>query len=763
MIAAPSAEPSSGTAGTPVMRAEGVKGRLPHLTHPRRHGNVRPLPNASFGAWAPGARRLCFGRRQPDPGTLRAEGISVKVDMRPSQDESLERLRQRLRDLEHRAEVLEHPAVPEVERRAAMAELLARESDQDRPPPLDSPSWRMGRLGSVGPGRREQGVAPSLLPAIHGVAELKAHHQKSEARTEGEVIYVASAQPSGVDLSLRYEDGVLVRAVLSNVYGMARDVTEAVRTVRTVPLRLRRPGSTTESRATKPSHRGFGPSTLTPTPPYPPVLEVLARAVIRTADLAALDRARVDAGEPPYVLPEGAVAHSLAASDPRVAAVRPLRVLAVEAVEAPGIDSWWQMLGALKSWGFAIMPLTWRCKGLQEVLDFVAALQQAAPSFEIALEGGTLTHHRPPPEGLPRTVRLAFPPVGRVSAVDKIYHAVSRTGTLLPVVQLGRAADGPPLPERAPVPASAAGLVSLRPGQSVRVRPGGVAPAVVPEVLSPVGPEPTPGCPSCTAPPRGGLHKVCASPRCPGRDRALLAHLAGPRGLRLPSLSPDLIDRLLAERGPLDLPAVLGLDGDEIDRMAPGAGARFAAERAEWTRLAGWRVLYWAGIRQLGERGARLVLQQAFSLGRLFEMRPSELLDLEGVEPGALEALLEWLRGPGPDFLARLRATGVDLLDARAAFPAPFCHQRVVVDGRFAAGAHHIVDEIERKGGRVEPRVNRTTDFVVLGERADRTRDAAAVYALPVLDETAWQRLVEAFDDQAPARQGGADPSRPPG
>src|SRR6185436_11813493 len=103
------------------------------------------------------------------------------------------------------------------------------------------------------------------------------------------------------------------------------------------------------------------------------------------------DRRRVDSGEPPYISARGAVSCSLRRLDARITASRRLAFFASGSDMLPsGVDSEWQLLGALKSWGFAVLPVSWRCTGIAEVLDFIATLHQLAPTFEYPLEGGTL-------------------------------------------------------------------------------------------------------------------------------------------------------------------------------------------------------------------------------------------------------------------------------------------------------------------------------------------------------------------------------------
>ena len=669
--------------------------------------------------------------------------------MEPEQ-ESLDSLRVQLRDLEHRAEILEYPEVPEHQRMHMLRVLRERERAAGEMP-LDSPTQRLEVPSRVSIARASHGRPWPVPAAVQNVPELRSFHERHAAR-DIDNVYVAEAVVAGVDVALHYEDGLLVRAITRGDGHSGEDVTPNIRAIPSVPLRLKTPGSKTESRVTKPASQGLGPSTMTPTPVFPDLLEIRARVTMRTADLNALDRRRVDAGDPPYVLVEGAVSSSLRCLDPRVTGHRALKLFALEALDSPELESRWSMLGALKSWGFAIIPLTWRCRGLQEVLDFVSTLQQVASNFDYGLEGGRLSLNVVRTEGLASAIRLMFPPSGRRGVASKAYYAVGRTGAILPVVPLRRAAEEElAVPERAPIPVAAQGLLEIPSGTNVRVRPGGVAPIVVTDEMVSYPEKSRWVCASCPDEVRTSrpdqVFLRCQTDSCPGRARAQWLHLIGPRGLNLSFLEASMVDVLVAEFGAPDLPTFLNLSEDDIDRMAPGQAERWLEGLGAHKKMPLWRALYLAGIPELAEHDARIIAQQAFSVERFVELTDADFDQIEGVSPEVLSSLKLWIAGGrGRTYLERMLAAGVDMTDARSSFPAPFLGRKVVVEGRFSRSTLHIIDEIERRGGRIQSTVGRTTDFVVLGDHSERARNMAIMYGIPILDEPAYRRLDQLFD-----------------
>lgn len=665
-------------------------------------------------------------------------------------------LKNQIADQEHRIYVLEHP----MESRRVLAGLLAQMralelNGLERTP--DSPTWRDGsaaRSEFVTQSHRRPWPEP---PSVQSVADLRSLHA-TIATEQNDPSYVASATMPGLEVVLTYLDGVLCRAVLRGDGLTGEDVTDNIRAMPSVPLRLRAAGTITETRITKLTRQALGPATLTPVPPFPHELHIRAFVTMRTLDLTALDRRRVDAGDPPYVLPRAAVLGSLRRLDPKITATRRLKLFATSTDEAPaGIDTEWQRLGALKSWGFSIMPVTWRCKGLQEVLDFVGALQQIAPTFEYPLEGGSLVVNRMAvvhqDTTAQRQVRLIFPAPGRPAIVKQTYFAVGRGGGILPVVQLEKDPDANlAVPDRAPLPAQAGvhGL-GLAPGRKIRVRPGTVAPVIVID-SEPETPAPDGQCPACSSP----LHvaadepfRRCVNADCIGRARARLLHMVGPRGLKMQSLSVKLVERLVAGVGIRDGLDLLLLNPSTIEALNPGAGSVFEQEVEKAKRLPLWRLLYLLAIPHVSERSARVIAHHLVDLEHLMALGPQDALRIEDIPVEAARGLSHWLQSEGPRTFVRIKQLQLQVVDSREDFPAPFLGQNVVVAGELKRGLAQAGDEVERRGGLLLANVGRLTDVLIWGTGAQREFDTAAMYRVPAVDEDTFEYLVDSTNGKS--------------
>jgi DNA ligase (NAD+) len=416
----------------------------------------------------------------------------------------------------------------------------------------------------------------------------------------------------------------------------------------------------------------------------------------------------------------------------------------------PPIEAEWQLLGALKSWGFAVMPVTWRCAGINEVLDFISALHQIAPAFEFPLEGGTLrvnklsfqSRARFSQEGAMDAVALAFPMPGRLAVVSNVYFAVGRAGAVLPVALMEKApGQDLPVPERAPIPAeSVDAMLPLRKGSSIRVRPGSVAPVISVDRWD-GGHLSIEACPICSgllrrAPDEPFAH--CENLACRGRARARLLHLIGPRGLRLESINVKTIDKLLIDPGLLDAADLMTLAPDAVERAAPGRGEIFRSEIERARRVPLWRLLYLLAIPHVSEHSARAIAHHVFDVPHLEKLSEEECLAIPNVSLEALIGLARWLSSEGPRMLRRLKQGGVEVLDGAQSFPAPFFNRLVCVAGDLEVlGNVHAMDEIERRGGILVHRVSRATDYLVVGKNAQKATESAKQYGIPVIEEPA--------------------------
>ncbi|MCC7382771.1 MAG: hypothetical protein IT384_13125 [Deltaproteobacteria bacterium] len=667
--------------------------------------------------------------------------------------EKAQSLREELAYHDHRYHVLEYPLIS-TRRYWEMREALAEIEREGVPIELDSASRRAGgatRSAFELVTHRPPWPAP---PVLRSPSELRRYVEQVIQREGPSPVFIGGARLTGVEVALTYAGGFLVRAVLRGSGREGEDVTDNARTIGSVPLLLRPPGTITESRVSAISAPVLGPSTMTPVPPFPGELVVRGIVTMRTFDCHALDRARIDSGEPPYVEPLAAIEASIRRFDPRISLSRRLFFFASSVARPPpGSESQWQLLAALKSWGFRVAPLAWRCVGHDEVLDFITALQQAKPTFEYPLDGGVLTLSRifdDDASAVPRSVFLSFTSLGRRARVPNVYRAIGRGGAVLPVALLSRVEErDPPVPNGAPVPAiSGTRLLDVRAGSVVRVLPGTVAPHLTVDGAAEERGSEAKGetCPACQQPLRTSRDEAfsrCENLRCRGRARARVLHLVGPRGLALRSITSKQAEGLLSGSG-TPLVEYYRVDVDAVEKIAPGAGAAFAEEREAHRRLPLWRLLYLSSIPLIGERVSRAVASHAQGIDGLIGLVRQVPLPLRGVPLEVQGSLRQWLESEGRQLIAALLEAGVAILGEEEVLSAPLLGKTLVIAGKLQQiGVEQATDEIERRGGRVEGTVTRRTDLMVLGIEAGEAQASAEAFGVIVIDEQALIGLLK--------------------
>ena len=164
-----------------------------------------------------------------------------------------------------------------------------------------------------------------------------------------------------------------------------------------------------------------------------------------------------------------------------------------------------------------------------------------------------------------------------------------------------------------------------------------------------------------------------------------------------------------------------------------------------------WRFVYLSAVPGVCEHDARKIVRHVRTTDRLERLTPAEAGRIPGLGPEAAAGLAGWLSGAGRGATVRAKQAGLTLLGDDEVFSAPFLDKTVVVAGQLEPGAAQIADEIERRGGIIQPRVGRNTDLVVVGKAAQKTFDTAAMYGVLVLDEESVADLLRQTGPVVPA------------
>jgi DNA ligase (NAD+) len=666
-------------------------------------------------------------------------------------------LRDQIRHHEERYYVHDAPEIADAEFDALVRELRALEAEHPDLVTADSPTQRVGGRPAEGYTTVEH-LQPMLsLDNAYNDAELRAFDDRVRRGLDADqpVTYVAELKIDGLSIALTYEDHVLVRAATRGDGTRGEDVTANVRTIRSIPLRLR-----------------AGPAART---------EVRGEVYLSRSAFARMNQEQEEAGAPLFANPRNAAAGTLRNLDPAHVAKRGLRMWAYHVVvEGTGIDRHRETLEALAAWGLPVEP-HWRvCAGIDEVVAFCAEWRDRRHDLPFETDGVVVkVDARAERERLGATskfprwaVAFKFPAQQATTTLRDIALQVGRTGAVTPVavlepVLLARSTIGMATLHNADEVARK----DVRIGDRVLIEKGG---DVIPKIVQVVDPDrPDRGepwqmpqtCPSCGSHlvrPEGEVVWRCENASCPARLRRSIEHFASRHAMDIEGLGEAIVDVLISQGLVRTVADLYGLSGTDLaalevapraarsERAGPrrlGKVGTNLAEQIERSKQADlWRVIHALGLRHVGERAAQVLAQAFGSMDQLQSATAAELERTHEIGPVLAQSVRAWFDEPhNAALVRRLAEAGVNMtsrLEPRRG-AGPLAGKTFVLTGTLPSMTRDDAKAaIERRGGKVSGSVSRKTTYVVAGDEPGSKLERARELGVPVLDEPALRRLI---------------------
>ena len=568
------------------------------------------------------------------------------------------------------------------------------------------------------------------------------------------VEYVVEPKLDGLSLELVYEDGVLARAATRGNGRQGEGITENVKTIKSVPLRLRNQDR-----------------------PVPAMLSLRGEAVLPLAAFEAVNERLLQEGKEPYASPRNTAAGALRQLDPKLAASRPLDLYAYDILLAEpfpeDLEMQWQVLQALKDWGFMVSELSERAAGPEAVITYHAGIEEQRDDLPFEIDGVVVKLDAlAPREELGRTSRhprwafaFKFPPRKEQTRILEIVPSVGRTGVVTPVALMRPVEIGGVTVSRATLHnREEVARKGVRAGDLVRVqRAGDVIPQVIERIVedgddAERGPEFTmpDECPSCgTELVERGPFTVCPNSfECPAQLAGRLVHFASRDALDIEGLGEETA-KLLVERGLVrHLPELFDLQAAQLEDL-PGFAEKSAAalvaalETASDAELP--RFLYGLGIPEVGVTVARVLARHFGSLEAVRGTTEDALQEVSGVGPRMAEQIRAFFdQEDNGEVLDRLLdgrvtvgAVEIHRPEEGGAEAAPLAGKKFVFTGGLEAFSRRRAAELaEGLGARKVSAVSSKTDYVVVGTDPGSKADKARDLGLTLLDEAAYLALL---------------------
>ena len=661
-------------------------------------------------------------------------------------------LRALIRYHERKYYIENQPEISDAEFDVLMKQLEELEVASDAPIPPDSPTQRVGGGAVLG----------TRIPHRNPMLSLNNSYDAQELREFGERVqrlledapaeYATELKIDGLGVSLIYEGGVFVRGLTRGDGEYGEDITDNLRTIRSVPLRL----VETETR-------------------IPAVLEVRGEVFIPKDRLNAINAAREAAGEPPFANPRNAAAGSLRLQDASITASRPLDIFVYNLNYVEGFEfaTHTESLEQMKRWGLKCNPHTACHKSIEEVQRYYEQwvekrhdLPYETDGIVVKVDRFSYQHELGATSKYPRwAIAYKFDAQQATTTIERIDVQVGRTGVLTPVAILkpvvlaGATITHATLHNEQEIQTK-----DIRVGDRIVLeRAGDVIPKIV-EVLTAdrtgtevafVFPDRCPVCDTAVQRTEDEVAVRCVNVGCIAQLKRRIGHYASRNALQIEGLGPATIDQLVDNDMVGDVAALYDLEVEplsKLERMGVPS-ARNLVHQIEQSKTAPVeKVLFGLGIFHVGETVAELLIERFSSLDALGKATLEEIESVDGIGPQIAESVVNFFSQSQP-LLDKLRQAGLYCFTI-AAVPTRtevsevtdsfFSEKTFVVTGSLAGMTRtEASKEIKARGGRVTGSVTSKTDYLIAGEGAGSKYAKALELEIPILTETDFFQKLE--------------------
>ena len=659
----------------------------------------------------------------------------------------IEALRKELEEHNYRYYVLDSPTISDAEYDKLMQELIALERLFPQLVTPDSPSQRVG--GSVASAFASYHHRKPLLSLANAFSaeDLLDFNRRVVSTLNSPVEYVLEAKIDGLSIALIYENGILIRGATRGDGENGEDVTANLKTVKSIPLRLKTPL---------------------------PRLEVRGEVYMPKAAFARLNSEREEKGESLFANPRNAAAGSIRQLDPKVTAKRTLSAFIYEITYVEGLEpaTHWESLKLLKELGFHVESHSKLCSSITEAIDCCQEWITKRHSLPFEIDGLVLkVNNLEQQKALGATAKsprwaiaYKFPAEQVKTTVKDIVISVGRTGVLTPTAVLEPVRVAGSTVSRATLHnEDIIREKDIKIGDKVIIQKAG---DVIPEVVKVVKEERTGQekdfifpqfCPECgsqvvrleneaAARCTGGL-------ACPAQLRESIIHFASRDALNIEGLGPKVIEQLLQAgliNNAADLYYLKFEDLVKLERMAELSAQNLldAIERSKKASLG--QLIFALGIRNVGAQAGKVLAAKFKTLDALSKASVEELLEIPDVGPKMAQSIVSFFTEPrNQKVIQLLREAGVNMENREETVAnGKLAGKQFVLTGTLPNLTRREAQEmIELQGGKVSSSVSKKTDYVIVGSDPGSKYDKAMQLGITILNE---EQLLSLLKEEKP-------------
>lgn len=656
--------------------------------------------------------------------------------MNPKQE--IERLTKLLEEANHQYYVLDAPTMPDFEYDRLLRQLEELETAYPQYASPLSPTKRVGGEALSRFEKVEHAVPLESLQDVFSEDEVCEFDERLR-QSIPDAVYSVEPKVDGLSVALEYRDGSFVRGATRGDGRIGEDVTENLKTIRSIPMHLEN---------------------------APARLIVRGEVFMPRTVFEQLNAEREQAGQSLFANPRNAAAGSLRQLDPSVAAVRKLDILIfnLQLADGASFKTHGETLEYLKARKFKVIPHT-LCQTPQEAIDRIREIGRTRYDFPFDIDGAVVKlndlHDRTVLGSTAKFPRWAcafkYPPEVRETVVQDIVVQVGRTGVLTPKAVV------------APVRLAGTTVTNatlhnqdfitekdIRIGDTVKIRKAG---EIIPEILEVVA-EKRPAdavpyrlpsvCPVCGAPverDEDGAAMRCTGIECPAQLVRNISHFVSRNAMNIDGFGDAIVEQLIAA-GHISSPAdIYTLEPEQVKSLwknGEKAASKLldAIEASKQNDVS--RLIYALGIRQVGEKAAKLLARSFGSLDKLMQADAQELTQLRDIGAVTADSIVSWFSNPqSRHTIEKLRSAGVNFESTAESQDDRFAGMTFVLTGALSLFTRdEATEKIELCGGKVSGSVSKKTTYVVAGENAGSKLKKAAELAIPVLSEEEFLQML---------------------
>ena len=672
----------------------------------------------------------------------------TEPESEPAPEEARRRAAALRREVDHHGHlyhVLDRPEITDAEYDRLFRELLDLETRYPELQTPDSPTRRVGAAPSESFSKFRHRTPMLSLSNAFSLEEVEAFRKRIQRIVPDVDRFVCELKIDGLAMSLTYRDGDLITGATRGDGVEGEDVTANVRTIRSVPVRLR--------------HLPEG---------MPAEFEVRGEVYMPKRSFAALNQQLEEQGKQTYANPRNAAAGAVRQLDSSVTASRGLQTFMYQ-LDPPGpARSQSEVLALLGEMGFRVNP-DWREVDGEGIAGYLERWQDARHDLDYQTDGVVIKVNSRDQQAelgaVSRSPRWAiaykFPPEERETRVLDIFVNVGRTGTCTPVAALEPVLIAGSTVQRCTLHnEDEVARKDVRAGDTVLVHKAG---DVIPEIVRVVLEKRPPGarpwavpsrCPVCGSElvrEEGEVARRCLNPLCPAQRWERLIHFASRSALDIEGMGPMVIAALIEAGYVEDAADLFRLTRDQVltlERFADRSADNLIASIAARRRVPLHRLVNALGVPHVGEHTALVLANHFRSLERLAEADEDDLLEVEGIGPTVAAAVARWFHGEdGQKLLRKLAEVGVAAEAAPVVGEGPWTGQTWVLTGSLEAMPRPDAEErIRRLGGNPGSSVSRKTHTVVAGPAAGAKLEKAQRLGVRVIDEAQFLEELEAAE-----------------